>query len=628
MDTKIFKEPEQSIPIVKNYFELGNHSITTLRAGELTPIFHQKIIPNTPFEEVRANLYGRMLTLLNPIMDNFDLFVYHFFVPTRIVFPQFDRFRAGLKKSKKDGTEYDPLPPRSSIFTIALQSSYGYMQNALANTKFDPFIVLDYLGFFTNSLVDYYNLPSTNEVSFAIDPYNPPSGTTSIALHDFPIIEQENVNQESAYYETAINLESGGTSQLVKSYFAPHSANQEYDPDKNFSPRRIAIEPFIGYTLIWYDYFRNWRLEDYKYTPYDFISQISEDSNNDYTNEFLTLFESPHDCLNFFKVRRRDFISDMFVSGYPRPQLGDPVNIPQFSNFVLEALQYSTQYDSSLVVGMSGQVEAERLPIQFNMAGTPPTIDQLHEAEQSQKYLQMLMVHGIQARDIDKMLYGVTSSLPYDNPIYLGGEKLTFRFDEVIQTSSSTEEQPLGDFAGRGYVAGNSSIYNFKADEFGYYHCIACIVPHSSYFQGLPREYTRYMDFIELPNPLFANLGFDNIKQEEINWLVPMASGITTSYANQNNARDFSYMTRYIDQRTHNNEVHGSFRSTLRNWHVARFFKPNSVINFNANFTNVDYKTFERIFAIQQYSYPNFLLECQFTFNVVQPLSFYCNPSV
>lgn len=628
MDTKLFDQPSVNGNLPRNNFDRGNTNCLTIHAGDLVPVFCKRLTPN---EEVNygTEVYGRLMPLINPIYSKYKFYVYNFFVPTRLCFPHFDRFRAGKKiKRLSDNSEFTPIAPRISLAFLALSSCYDQMYKSLINTHYSPQETLNYVGIWTNSLPDYLNMPCTNEIAFASNPLTPVDSNTS------RVMQINSINLVPDWDESRYPFYTLSTGDSVNptasSYFGFGGNNTE---DKVQGHRLVFIEKFIAYTLIWYDYFRDWRLEDYAYSPYDFIHDVYSDSvagNGDFTPYFQQgiPFLDANPQLNWFSLRRRTFTSDMFISAFPTPQLGDAINIPQFTDFNLAAFDnYGQPIDSEVAMYGSGLLSwaAGQNPTNLQFVnGQGATIDDLHKAEQLQKYFQMLMVHNIKQQDLDKMFYGIQSSIPYDSPIFLHGDTFEFNFDEVLQTSQTTVDSPLGDFAGRGSVFGKTFGKTYTADEFGYFFTIVSAVPKQAYFQGIPREFTRNWDIYDLPNYMFANLGFDNIDNEEIFFKVAQNNVDDPEQVYKTNKSDFGYMTRYIDARVSNDEIHGSFRSNLNNWHDSRIFT--STPPLNKFFTNVNYLDFGRVFAVNQFEYPNILLCVKNVFNTRSSLPYYCNP--
>ena len=77
---------------------------TTLNAGFLTPIYCDEVLP-ADSHTVRMNLFGRLATPLHPIMDNMRLDCFFFFVPSRLVWDNWERFN-GAQDNPDDSTDY------------------------------------------------------------------------------------------------------------------------------------------------------------------------------------------------------------------------------------------------------------------------------------------------------------------------------------------------------------------------------------------------------------------------------------------------------------------------------------------------------------------------------------------
>ena len=63
-------------------FDLSNRHATTIDFDYIYPVFHEEVLPGSTFN-LSADVFGRFLTLLNPIMDNTYIDIHFFFAPTR-----------------------------------------------------------------------------------------------------------------------------------------------------------------------------------------------------------------------------------------------------------------------------------------------------------------------------------------------------------------------------------------------------------------------------------------------------------------------------------------------------------------------------------------------------------------
>lgn len=93
---------------------------------------------------------------------------------------------------------------------------------------------------------------------------------------------------------------------------------------------------------------------------------------------------------------------------------------------------------------------------------------------------------------IMKAQYGVDPHYNVGKPTYIGGFAQDIVFSDVVQTSESSEQSPLGRTSSRGVSAGNGYIGQYHSDDFGYIMVVLSIVPDQFYSnQGIPKKWTR-----------------------------------------------------------------------------------------------------------------------------------------
>jgi len=90
--------------IQRSTFDRSNGLKTTLDAGDLVPIFIDEIIPGDT-HNLKDHLFGRLATPLVPFMDNLYLDTHYFFVPTRLIWDNWEKFN-GAQKNPGDSTDF------------------------------------------------------------------------------------------------------------------------------------------------------------------------------------------------------------------------------------------------------------------------------------------------------------------------------------------------------------------------------------------------------------------------------------------------------------------------------------------------------------------------------------------
>lgn len=124
----------------------------------------------------------------------------------------------------------------------------------------------------------------------------------------------------------------------------------------------------------------------------------------------------------------------------------------------------------------------------------------------------------IQAGDYNQFIYAHYRTNPHvdtHEPVYIGGTSDTIYFGDVIQTSETTANSPLGKQAGLAQVQSRGRVGHFVCPDFGYIMGVMIISPETSYSQGIQKLWTRLTqeDFYF---PEDEGLGLEEILNKEI----------------------------------------------------------------------------------------------------------------
>jgi hypothetical protein len=90
--------------IQRSTFDRSHGLKTTGDADDLNVLFVDEVLPGDTFK-LKTNLFGRLATPINPIMDNMYLDTFYFFVPTRLLWDNFKRFM-GEQTDPGDSIDY------------------------------------------------------------------------------------------------------------------------------------------------------------------------------------------------------------------------------------------------------------------------------------------------------------------------------------------------------------------------------------------------------------------------------------------------------------------------------------------------------------------------------------------
>lgn len=124
----------------------------------------------------------------------------------------------------------------------------------------------------------------------------------------------------------------------------------------------------------------------------------------------------------------------------------------------------------------------------------------------------------IQAGDYNQFIYAHFRHDPKSDdhePIYLGGTSDVITFGDVVQTSETTANSPLGSTAGLGSSQGGAQVCRFTCSDYGYIMGVMIIQPETIYSQNNQKLWYRKQqeDFYF---PEMEGLGLEEILNREI----------------------------------------------------------------------------------------------------------------
>jgi len=95
--------PKATIP--RSSFDRSSSLKTAFDAAQLVPIFLDECLPGDTFN-LSASLFGRLATPIKPVLDNIYLDTFWFFVPTRLIWDNWEKFN-GAQDFPGDSTAYE-----------------------------------------------------------------------------------------------------------------------------------------------------------------------------------------------------------------------------------------------------------------------------------------------------------------------------------------------------------------------------------------------------------------------------------------------------------------------------------------------------------------------------------------
>lgn len=550
----IFNSIPVSIP-KKNRFHLNHLLKTTCEAGYVVPVLVQDVLPNDSFKLSLSSLV-RLAPMLAPAMAEIDVRFYAYFVPNRLIWSQWETFITGSRDGLKVADSDLPQKPRFVFSGDNLNSAIdGTILGTLDNQTF--------LGH--KSLADYLGF-------------------------------------------------------------------QTFNKGKTFSNGTYALDamPFLAYQRIWYDWFRDENLQ----TDADFtklVYPLSGDINWASTDQNRVAI------YNSMILRRQAWRKDYFTSALPWSQKGDDVLIPGSSGnlvsngdippFVAKnpasvsgTLSFTNKGGASPnnLIGLTGTQQGTTNPLDVYLnpaalsldSASEGTIRELRRAFAAQKFLERRAIGGTRYQEQNLAFFGIRGSdSRLQRSEFLGGYKTPIIISQLLQTSESTQNSPLGTPAGNGVSAGGKYLFKRTFEEYGFIVVLMSIMPKPDYMSGIPKMYLK-RDPYDYYWPQFARIGEQPIEYQEL-FFDPTNSA--------KNEGTFGYTPRYAEYRFRQNRVSGDFKDSLLFWTLAREFT--SAPNLNYSF--IECNPSNRIFSVEDTDYSHYWIELSFNLTALRPIPKY-----
>lgn len=377
---------------------------------------------------------------------------------------------------------------------------------------------------------------------------------------------------------------------------------------------RVNVAPFLAYTKVWSEYFRDENLVD---DPFDTWIGYGYNDIKSFVGYSLNVVNSQYQrfLYCFCRLRPRAWQHDRFTSSLPFAQRGPDVLLPVTGEFQVH--QDGPGEDGS--VDWDGQTGTLRVdqddPIDLfgDITGVSTTINDFRRAERLQRWYENSARGGTRPNEATLAHFGVrTPDATLDRSEFLGGTMQPIVVSEVAQTSETTQSSPQGTLAGKGTSYKSSRLFKHFFTEHGFVFVFASALIRPAYWQGVPRVFSR-MQRDEYYWPEFALLGEEPVFDKEL-------------FVDGNTSEDgvFGYVPRYSDYKSALPEVHGDFRSSLDFWTNPRKFANKPVLNSEFIFGNPS----KKMFAVQSDFTDSLLVTIRHGVKASRLMPFYGVPTI
>lgn len=552
----------------RNVFNLSNERKFTCNMGKLIPFMLEEVYPGDDWK-VKTECVLRLQPMLAPIMHRVDVFTHFFFVPTRLLWSDWENFitggRYGNDSPNADGS----------------------------NPYVKPYVSLTNPS--SKALSTYFGLPckQTYPDSSVYEP-----GTFTVDAMPFRAMAKiwndwyrdENL-QDEIDFSTAGGLDSTiETATLYsrnweKDYFTSSLPYQQRGP-ASYLP--LGVEAPV-------------------YGTGNAIGLRTYDGTN-VTGGYM-MFTGEKDYSNGTNVGTDIQLSNTSYNG-SLPGVGTVAN-------------YSVPaYNQGYGVGLSTKTDLRKSNVYTDLTNASAvTVSQVRTAFQVQKFLEKSARAGYRYIEYILEHFGVHSpDARLQRSEFLGGGRSPVIVSEVLQTSSTDATTPQGNMAGHGINVNANHAFTKSFTETGYIIGIMSILPRTSYQQGINRMWLRETKYDYLV-PVLSHLSMQGVYEAEL-----CQTGSSTDKT------IFGYQNRYDELRRRESHVAGDLVDNMNFWHMGRIFKTTDENNqpikpvLNGNFVTAD--PTKRIFAVTDDSEDACIVDLLVNAKAIRPLPKHGNPGL
>ena len=338
-------------------------------------------------------------------------------------------------------------------------------------------------------------------------------------------------------------------------------------------PLRLSALPFRAYESIYNAYYRNTQNQPF----YVDVNGVMTPQYNRYN----TCLEDGADETDY-KLFSRNYEMDCFTSCLPSPQQGVAplVGMSALGQITIQDENGITTGQCVLaddnetiakIVLTSPAASVEHARTVLNIASSGFSINDFRNTNAFQRWLETNLRKGYKYRDFIAGHFGKEPEYrELDMPEFIGGTSQQVTVSQVTnmadtESLSGSDSGRLGSFVGSANCFGGTRhTVRHYCDDYGFIVGIMCVVPTPAYSQMLPKQFLK-SDKLDYYFPEFSQLGMQPITYKEVtpvqSWLDGASLSDTFGYQRPNYD-----LVGYLDQ------VHGEFRTTLKDFLIHRMF--------------------------------------------------------
>lgn len=557
-------------PIQRSVFDRSHDYKTTMDSGYLIPFFVDEVLPGDTFK-LRVNAFVRMNTLIAPFMDNVFMDTFFFFVPTRLVWDNWQRF-CGEQKNPGDSTDF-LIPSLSGTNT------------------------------FTNGTIfDYMGLPT----GVSLDPANTP--INALPFRAYNLIYNEWFRDENLIDSIPV-LTTDGPDPVSNYTLRKRAKRHDYFTSALPWPQK-GPSVDVGLTgnapIVGFGPGSTWNLSSSSDSSINTSWALHSGSSN-----------PPNSSTGIsYKPVQSDRVPLLALPNTEGPYLGFESQSGEKIYYPLTDLSGSNDSGSYSFNGAQLQTSSGVAPYADLSGVSAITINDLRQAFQIQKFYEKWARGGSRYTETLRVMFNVISpDARLQRPEYLGGTHSRVNVVPTAQTSSTDAVSPQSNLSAFGVLGDSAHGFNKSFVEHGYVIGLVCLRADITYQQGLNRMWSRRQLF-DFYWPTLAHLGEQVVYNREI---------YTQGTADDNGV--FGYQERYAEYRYKPSMITGKLRSTdaqtLDVWHLAQKF--DTLPKLNQDFIEEN-PPINRVIAVQ--NEPQFFADFWFDLKTSRPMPVYSVPGL
>lgn len=557
-------------PIQRSVFDRSHDYKTTMDSGYLIPFFVDEVLPGDTFK-LRVNAFVRMNTLIAPFMDNVFMDTFFFFVPTRLVWDNWQKF-CGEQKNPGDSTDF-------LIPSLSGSNTFG-----------------------NGTIFDYMGLPTGVELDSAKTPIN------VLPFRAYNLIYNEWFRDENLIDSIPV-LTTDGPDPVSNYTLRKRAKRHDYFTSALPWPQK-GPSVDVGLTgnapVVGFGDGQTWNFMSN--TSYSGTQAVLGNPTDVLDNVGLQVFTNRE---QFSTATMIPIMQETNQSGR-WANIGNQDQSSGIDFLPARAIRGDGFYfPGGILSNSSGQQ-----PYADLSGVSAITINDLRQAFQIQKFYEKWARGGSRYTETLRVMFNVISpDARLQRPEYLGGTHSRVNVVPTAQTSSTDSVSPQSNLSAFGVLGDSAHGFNKSFVEHGYVIGLVCLRADITYQQGLNRMWSRRQLF-DFYWPTLAHLGEQVVYNREI---------YTQGTADDNGV--FGYQERYAEYRYKPSMITGKLRSTdpqtLDVWHLAQKF--DTLPKLNKDFIEEN-PPINRVIAVQ--NEPQFFADFWFDLKTSRPMPVYSVPGL